>query len=298
MKQNYFIVEFAHSLHGRLQKVHIPHKAVVSILVLAMFGIISLFGFVSSYARMAWKVANYNTLRRETDSLRARYERLQKTVNQTNAQLASLQMLAQEVTVAYGIKQKIQGSPDLISEARLTPTMTETFENYNYLRSSKLSRLEPSWSQRLQTNVIPSIWPIDGRLMGGFGSRSDPFSGEGAYHTGVDISAPTGTPVHAAADGRVEFSGFYHGYGRVVILSHGGNYETYYAHLSAANVTEGQEIRRGEALGAVGSTGRSTGPHLHYEVRVAGNPVNPYRFLQKPLAATQVARANDLFSGL
>lgn len=298
MKQNYFIVEFAHSLHGRLQKIHIPHRAVFAILAFAVIGLVSVLGFVSSYARMAWKVGNYNTLRRETENLRARYERLQKTVNQTNAQLASLQMLAQEVTVAYGIKQKIAGPPDLISEARLTPTMSETLESYNYLRSSKLSRLEPSFGQRLQVNIVPSIWPVDGRLLGGFGSRTDPFSGEGAYHTGVDISAPSGTSVHATADGRVEFSGFANGYGRLVIVSHGGGYETYYAHLSATNVTEGQEIRRGEIVGAVGSTGRSTGPHLHYEVRIGSNPVNPYRFLQKPLAAPQLARASDLLSGL
>jgi len=298
MKQNYFIVEFAHSLHGRLQRVQIPHRAVFVLLAFAVIGAVSMLGFISSYARMAWKVANYNTLRRETDSLRARYERLQKTVNQTNAQLASLQMLAQEVSVAYGIKQKVEGPADQISEARLTPTMSETLENYNYLRNGKLSRLAPSFWQRLQTNVVPSIWPIDGRLMGGFGARSDPFSGEGAYHTGVDISAPSGTPVHASADGRVEFAGFYNGYGRVVILAHGNSYETYYAHLSTANVAEGQEVRRGEVLGTVGSTGRSTGPHLHYEVRIGSNPVNPYRFLQKPLAAPQIARAADVFSVL
>ena len=298
MKPNYFIVEFAHSLHGRLQRIHIPHKAVFAVLALAVVGAVSLLGFVSSYARMAWKVANYNTLRRETESLRARYERLQKTVNQTNAQLASLQMLAQEVTVAYGMKQKIAGSPDLIAEARLTPTMSETLESYNYLRSSRLSRLDSSFGQRLQTNVVPSAWPVDGRLGSGFGGRSDPFSGEGAYHTGVDISAPSGTPVHVAADGRVTFSGFYHGYGRVVIVSHGGNYETYYAHLSASNVMDGQEVRRGDIVGAVGSTGHATGSHLHYEVRIGGAPVNPYRFMQRPMAAPQLARSTDPFSAL
>jgi len=295
MKQDYFIVVLAHSLHGRLQRVHIPHKAVFALLALAFIGAVSLVGFVSSYARMAWKVANYNTLRNETDNLRARYQRLQKTVNQTNAQLASLQMLAQEVTVAYGIKQKIEGPSDIIAEGRLTPTMSETLENYDYLRASKLSRLSPSYGQRWQTNIMPSIWPVDGRLMGGFGARSDPFSGEGAYHTGVDISAPSGTQIRATADGRVQFAGFYNGYGRLVIIDHGNNYQTYYAHLSSANVTEGQEIRRGETVGAVGTTGRSTGPHLHYEVRIGNAPVNPYRFLQKTIAAQQTPRNTDLF---
>lgn len=292
MKQDYFILVVAHSIHGRLQRVHIPQKYVYGVLMLAVVGAVSIFGFVSSYARMAWKVANYNTLRNETESLRGRYERLQKTVNQTNAQLASLQMLAQEVSVAYGIKQSIVGAADLSSEARLAPTMKETLAEYNFLRGSRLSQLEGSYTQRFHVNVVPSIWPVNGRLMGGFGERTDPFSGEGAYHTGVDISAPSGTPVEATADGRVQFCGFYHGYGRVVIVDHGNNYSTYYAHLSRANVMEGQEIRRGEVLGAVGSTGRSTGPHLHYEVRVSEAPVNPYRFLNKPVVQ-QVAHNND-----
>ncbi len=293
MKQNYFILVLAHSIHGRLQRIHIPHKFVYGILMLAVFGAVSLFGFVSSYARMAWKVANYNTLRDETDSLRARYARLQKTVSQTNAQLASLQLLAQEVSVAYGIKQNIAGSADLMSEARLAPTMKETLAEYNFLRGSRLSQLEGSYTQRTHVNVIPGIWPVNGRLMGGFGERTDPFSGEGAYHTGVDISAPSGTPVQATADGRVQFAGFYRGYGRVVIVDHGNNYVTYYAHLSRTDVLEGQEIRRGETIGAVGSTGRSTGPHLHYEVRICDAPVNPYRFLNKPVVAQAAAVVSE-----
>ena len=290
MKQDYFILVLAHSFHGRLQRIHIPHRVIYSVLLLALLGAVSMFGFVSSYARMAWKVANYNTLKSETENLRARYERLQKTVNQTNAQLATLQVLAQEVSVAYGIEQKVTGPADLIGEARLTPTMSETLEEYNYLRGSKLSRLEPSYGQRFHVHTMPSIWPVDGRLMGGFGGRTDPFSGEGAYHTGVDLSAPIGTPVHATADGRIQFAGFYHGYGRLVVVNHGNNYETYYAHLSRMDVMEGQEIRQGEILGRVGSSGRSTGPHLHYEVRIGSTPVNPYRFLHKPVAAEQVAK--------
>jgi murein DD-endopeptidase MepM/ murein hydrolase activator NlpD len=294
MKQDYFILVLAHSLHGRLQRVHIPHRIIYGILLLAVFGAVSLFGFVSSYARMAWKVANYNALRSETESLRTRYQRLQTTVNQTNAQLASLQMLAQEVSLAYGIKQKIEGPEDISSEARLVPTVSESIEEYNFLRASKFSRLTTSFTQRFQTNVLPSGWPVQGRLMGGFGTRQDPFSGEGAYHTGVDISAPTGMPVQASADGRIQFAGFYYGYGRLIIINHGNGYETYYAHLSKFNVTEGQEVRRGENIGNVGSSGRATGPHLHYEVRIGNSPVNPYRFLNRP-PVEQVAKTDFPF---
>src|SRR5947208_982419 len=133
MKQDYFIVVLAHSLHGRLRRIHIPHQMIYAILLLAVFGCFSVFGFVSSYARMAWKVANYNSLRREADAMRVRYETLQKKVNQANEQLATLQMFASEVSAAYGIQQRLEGTPDIVSESRLTPTMTETIQEYNYL---------------------------------------------------------------------------------------------------------------------------------------------------------------------
>src|ERR1051325_11781391 len=109
MKQEYFVVVLAHSLRGRLRRIHIPHHAVYAVLILALLGCFSVFGFVASYARMAWKVANYNALRRETEGLRSRYQTLLKRVNQTDERLASLQIYAREVTVAFGIKQKLEG---------------------------------------------------------------------------------------------------------------------------------------------------------------------------------------------
>ena len=150
---------------------------------------------------------------------------------------------------------------------------------YRVLRS--YHGAENNFARRFHTNVQPSIWPVEGRLMGGFGERTDPFSGEGAMHTGVDISAPTGTPVRTTADGIVTFAAWSSGYGQLVIVDHGGGFETYYAHLSRFAVVEGQEVRRGEQIGAVGSTGRVTAPHLHYEVRIGGAPVNPHPYLAR-----------------
>lgn len=283
MKQQYFILVLAHSLHGRLRRVHVPHQVVYVVLGLALLGSFSIFGFVSSYARMAWKVANYNSLRHEADDLRTRYQTLQKVVNQTNEQLASLEVLANEVSVAYGIKQKLEGPSDITAEGKLVPTFTETINEYNYLRGSNLSR--SGFSQRWHMNTRPSIWPVDGVLMSSYGERTDPFSGEGAYHAGVDISAPMGTPAHATADGIVIFADRSNGYGRLVIVDHGNGYETFYAHLSRFDVIAGQEIRLGETVGAVGASGRVTAPHLHYEVRVRKAPVNPYRFLKASVPA-------------
>ena len=292
MKQQYFILVLAHSLHGRLRRVHVPHQVLYVVLALALAGGFSIFGFVSSYARMAWKVANYNSLRQEAEELRTRYQNLQKVMNQTNEQLASLEVMASEISVAYGIKQKLEGPSDITAEGKLVPTFSETIDEYNYLRSSNLSRND--FARRWHVNTRPSIWPVDGVLMSSYGQRTDPFSGEGAYHRGVDISAPIGTPAHVTADGIVVFADHAGGYGRLVIVDHGNGYETYYAHLSRFEVVAGQEIRQGELVGEVGASGRVTAPHLHYEVRLRKSPVNPYRFLTAKAVAQQ-AKTDFLF---
>jgi murein DD-endopeptidase MepM/ murein hydrolase activator NlpD len=281
MKQEYFVVVLAHSLRGRLRRVHIPHQAVYVVLALALFGCFSVFGFVASYARMAWKVANYNALRREADGLRTRYQNLQKVVSETKVQMASLQLYAKEVSIAYGIKQKLEGPSDISAEGKLVPSFAESIEDYSYLRSvDKLALPSRSSRRFLAVKAQPSLWPVDGRLISGFAQRTDPFSGEGAFHTGVDISAATGTPVRSTADGIViQAEPVAGGYGRLVRIDHGGDVQTYYAHLSHISVRVGQELRRGDVVGMVGSTGRVTAPHLHYEVRLGGAPVNPYRYM-------------------
>jgi len=263
----------------------VPHRFLYGTFGVLGFALLCLFGVAGSYARMALKVSNYNSLQHETDLLRHRYDTLQKQVQETNQQLATLQVLATEVSAAYGIRNQIAGSPDLIGEAPLVPSMGETLAEYNYLRTTNLTRPTRTFVSRADVNVLPGLWPVVGRLMAGFGERTDPFSGEGARHTGVDISAPTGTPVKATADGVVTSAGWNGGYGRCVIIDHGNGYQTWYGHLSKIDVMEGEEIRQGETLGLVGMTGRATGPHLHYEVRIHATPVNPYRFLAHAFTA-------------
>jgi murein DD-endopeptidase MepM/ murein hydrolase activator NlpD len=281
MKQEYFVVVLAHSLRGRLRRVHIPHQMVYGILALAFLGCFSVFGFVASYARMAWKVANYNALKQEADGLRARYQSLQKVVGQTNEQLASLQLYAKEVSVAYGIKQKLEGPADISAEGKLVPTFAESVQDYDFLRTTNLLALPTRNSGRLRPpGAQPSMWPVQGLITGPYGRRSDPFSDEGAFHKGVDISVPSGTAAHVTADGMViQAEMVTGGYGRLVVVDHGGGIQTYYAHLSRIYVHAGQELRRGDLVGATGSTGRVTAPHLHYEVRVGGTPMNPGRYL-------------------
>jgi murein DD-endopeptidase MepM/ murein hydrolase activator NlpD len=138
--------------------------------------------------------------------------------------------------------------------------------------------------------MVPAIWPVEGRLMSHFGHRSDPFSGMGAFHAGVDISANTGTPVKATADGVVSSAEWGGAYGRLVILDHGNGLQTWYAHLSRFDVVAGQWVKRGEIVGRAGASGRVTSSHLHYEVRRGGSAINPHPYLRATLASVSKPR--------
>jgi murein DD-endopeptidase MepM/ murein hydrolase activator NlpD len=122
---------------------------------------------------------------------------------------------------------------------------------------------------------VPSAWPVGGQVTSYFGMRASPTSGRWKMHPGMDISAPAGTAVEATAPGRVTFAGYRSGYGQTIVVDHGDSLKTLYAHLSRVHVARGELVEQNEVIGAVGSTGRTTGPHLHYEVRFRGRPVDP-----------------------
>src|SRR6202050_4082653 len=203
MKQHYFVVVLAHSLHGRLRRIHVPHQALYVVVALALFGSVSLFGMVSSYLRMTWKVANYNSLRNQVETLQTKYQTLLKENNQKQEQLASLQMMATEVSAALGLNQSLAGSDDISEEGPLVPDYKESIEEYNFLKTASISRLRHENARLGRKNTVPSLWPVNGRLLSRFGDRMDPFTGEGEahneFHSGVDISAVMGTSVDAAA---------------------------------------------------------------------------------------------------
>lgn len=131
-------------------------------------------------------------------------------------------------------------------------------------------------------SATPSIWPAHGWLTGTFGGRSDPLTGEPGFHQGIDISTEKGQPVQATADGRVESAAYSGDYGNLVVLRHDFGLITRYGHLSQFNVKPGATVHRGDVIGFVGSTGRSTGAHLHYEILAGGKLMNPLQLLTKP----------------
>jgi len=222
-------------------------------------------------------------------------------------QVASLGALANEVTALYGLRQnrleaaKTPAQATAAAAAATTPAtlmqtddpsqqqVTNSIDAFYALREEAMSGavsralesgLTPNFNgDWTELADAPSMWPLEGRVASSFGEREDPINGEGAFHTGIDIDAPYGTPVRAAADGEVSGASMGAGYGREVVLDHGHDVRTVYGHLSAIAVVPGQRVTRGQVIGYVGESGRATGPHLHYEVRVHNVPVNPYKYL-------------------
>ncbi len=138
----------------------------------------------------------------------------------------------------------------------------------------------------LEASFVPTLWPIMGPITSSFGQREDPIlgNGEGEFHTGIDISAPNGVPIRATGDGTVKLAEMSNGYGREVVIDHGNGVETIYGHMSGFACIAGQTVVRGQVIGYVGHSGRTTGSHLHYEVRIRNTPVNPHKYLRTTLA--------------
>ncbi len=138
----------------------------------------------------------------------------------------------------------------------------------------------------LASSYVPTLWPIMGPITSSFGQREDPIlgNGEGEFHTGIDISAPNGTPIRATGDGIVREAQLSGGYGREVVVDHGHGIETLYGHMSGFAVAAGENVVKGQVIGYVGHSGRTTGSHLHYEVRIRNTPVNPHKYLRTTLA--------------
>lgn len=282
MNQSYFILEFAHSINGHLKRIHVTRRTLKYCFAAAGLLAVLMAVLLSGCVWMSWKLANYEKLASDFNHLRSRYRDLQRVSRQRNDQIASLENLASEVSSAYGLNQSAADGVPLDSDNGPEPSDKESVEEFNFLKSASYTGIFHNYAHQWQTHSQPSGWPLMGTLRSSFGERSDPFSGEGAFHTGIDLAVPIGTPVHATADGVVSVASWSGEYGKMVVINHGNRVQTYYAHCSQLLVVPGEDVRLGEVIALSGTTGRATGPHLHYEVRIAGTPVNPYRYLSKP----------------
>ncbi|MGZ4733064.1 MAG: M23 family metallopeptidase [Terriglobales bacterium] len=303
MRKRFYILFVARDAEGQLRKIPIPLHYAQVFLVGALIGMLSITGMVGSYARMLMKVMRFNQVRAEKEQLKTRYSVLEKVAQEKDIQVASLGSLANEVTALYGLKAQ----PILTTPRRDLPEeqVKRSLDQFAVLRTSALNggaaigitmmggHRDFTAADWLRLSEEPNLWPVEGRVTGSFGERIDPFNGEGAFHSGVDISTPYGSRVIAPADGVVTFADFYSGYGRLIEIEHSQGFITRYGHLSSFAVTPGQTIHRGQVIGYVGLSGRSTGPHLHYEVRIHNNPVNPYHFLRTTVARATLTNAGE-----
>jgi len=270
-----FIIAHTSRSRARVQRIRVEQRVVTFSCVIALFlavgSVYGFYGLTQQAAHLKTELENQR-LRTENDRQRQELEKLNSRVEKvedTSRKLAEKSGVVEEETASPG-----SGGPELPLDEMALATLT-----------SKTNRLEEdmrSYEQVLrERGYTPTIWPVDGKLEGGFGGRRNPFGGPGyEFHTGQDIEAPMGTPVVAGASGRIAFVGWQNGYGQLVIVDHGGGLSTRYGHLSRIDVDLGQAVSRGQLLGRVGSTGRSTGPHLHYEVRINDEAVNPLQYLQ------------------
>ncbi len=294
MEKKFYTFLIFPGAHGKLRTIRLPFYVIHIVLVFSIVGVMTVAALGSSYTRMLLKVANYNSVRSEREALKTQYRALEHTVTQTNAKLGSLQSLASDVALTYGfgaprrpslpesvLALAVQGNSGLESGFNAS---LYTFQLMKAAASGN-SRLDSTINSLIanppiDTATVPSVWPVRGFVTGGFGERLDPLNGEGAFHSGMDIAAPVGTPVEGTADGIVFASGPDSGYGNSVLIDHGFGITTKYCHLSRVDVVIGQEVKQGQVIGAVGETGRATGPHLHYEVHVHETPVNPAKYLR------------------
>lgn len=310
MRRHYYIIFVAREKDGPLRKIPIPLHYAWLFVAAAVVGAFTITGLAGSYTRMMVKTASFNQVRSQQEALRKDYNHLQMVAHEKDLQAASLGSLASEVSALYGLRQSrlakaasapiAPGSSDG-SSAFSEQAYTQSLDQLSLLRSSALSGTVRSVDMGITPAAVtdwanitgaPSLWPVIGPITSSFGERDDPFNGEGAFHSGVDISATFGEPIRATADGIVEVASMATGYGREILLNHGNGIETLYGHLSGFAVTSGQQVSRGQVIGYVGMSGRSTGPHLHYEVRIHNTPVNPHRYLRETLQQLATADAD------
>ncbi len=288
VKSHSYTFFIAASDRGTLRKIGVPVYILHLLVALAFVGGIAGMAALGSYSRMRWRLADYNALRLEGDILKRQNQELRATVSETNERLSSLQSLATEVAMTYGFL-RFREAPFGLTDApvQAEAAYQRSVEQFNFLKKNPTAVFLAAEGLRLMprpglgdARLTPSLWPVIGHISGSFGERLDPFSGEGAFHTGVDISTQYGDPVRATADGVVAATDTRPGYGRLVVVQHGFGISTWYGHLSRFNTQPGTYIKRGDVIGFVGVSGRVTGPHVHYEVRINGAPVNPWRYLR------------------
>jgi murein DD-endopeptidase MepM/ murein hydrolase activator NlpD len=248
---------------------------VVSLLVLNAVGFLH---YRSLYASLEKDRATFDAYEKERAELLTKVAMLESTVGETEKMAGKLAALVgtERISIEKGIGPIPAPTPSF------EPEKLDSLEDRAVTLQDKIKELTKIQEDKLlYIASTPSIWPVKGWVTSDFGYRRSPFSLAADFHKGIDIAAARGTPVAAPADGVVTFAGYKGGYGKMVVIDHGFGIVTKYGHTSEFFVKEGDRIKRGAKIALVGSTGHSTGPHLHYEIFSDGVPVDPMKYILK-----------------
>jgi len=285
-KRHSTIVIIPHAA-GRVYKIHLSPtllKACVALAAVALvLSLVALFGS-GNFVRQR---AQFRALEKENKELKKTNQRLQQTLTEVQGRLEQFEQRTKQLAIAAGVADALlapvaTARPSMGSGGpleRLTGNPEQLLQ-----REAALERQLGAVEQRLSEQELllahtPTIAPVVGVITDGFGPRIDPITRQPAFHDGLDIAAAFGTPVKAPADGLVVFAHREAGYGKVVKINHGYGFVTLFGHLDRILVQEGQRVKRGDIIGRVGLTGRTTGAHLHYEVWKDGEKQNPLHYI-------------------
>ena len=289
MARKFYTVFILPHAHARFRKLHLSRNFVLALVVL--LGLTFVAGILSPH--LLFKVRSQTEamarLEDERRELLEEKERFEASLSELSERIGSAESRALRMASALGVEEMANlepaagGAPEesfgdgvqglLNEELDALSVRTESLEQ-------SMAALSETWEERERLLAsTPSVMPVRGWFSDGYGWRKDPITSKRMFHKGLDIVAPVGAVVRAPADGVVTRASRTAGYGKMVDISHGYGYRTRYGHMSELLVKPGQRVRRGDAIGRIGSTGRSTGPHLHYEVFREGRRVNPWKYL-------------------
>lgn len=271
---------------ARFRKIQVRVRLVKWVTACLGLGSLLLAGFLINYTRISYEVAELRQLRAQNSVLSSKAHVYEQNATRLQAKVQALQNMVTKLGMMAGLEKtlpdaQVGGVGGLSSHEITAPSVDfQSMDKTLTDLTRKSSRIEEFFQdQKVVLSSTPSVWPVRGYLSASFGNRLDPFTGLKDFHSGIDISTPIGTKVQAPADGIVVFCGVKGGYGNAMVIDHGYGLVTRYAHLASFSGKPGQRVRRGDVIAFVGNTGKSTAPHLHYEVWLNDQAQNPIQYI-------------------
>lgn len=302
MAKRFYTVLILPDATSPARKFHITKPIVTAVSSVVAVSVLAFAFFLYQYVNLNVRMLELKQLRQEAGER----DFMAAKVGQLEGELSRLRDLDRKLRVVAGLDagddqgRLAQGGAETLSRSALqdavrkgTSRLAEWVNRDLEVLGQEITSRERSFRElktlleekRSVLASTPTIWPVKGLVTAGYGYRQSPFTGQREMHEGLDVAAPHGSPILATADGVVSFSGPLAAFGNVVFINHGHGFTTFYAHNSSNRVKEGQQVKRGEVIAYVGTSGRTTGPHVHYEVQVNGTTVNPLKYIVDPSGA-------------